>query len=62
MPAVQAARVIGEEVEIRVEGGDETHSSILTHLVGKGFRIVDFRQRQMGLEDVFMTVTKGEVQ
>ena len=62
VPAVREARVIGEEVEIRVEGGDEVHSAILTHLVGKGFHIIDFRRRQMDLEDVFMTVTKGEVQ
>ena len=62
VPAVQEARVIGEEVEIRVDGGDDVHSEILTHLVGKGFRILDFRQRQRDLEDIFMTVTKGEVQ
>jgi ABC-2 type transport system ATP-binding protein len=62
MPSVHEARVIGEEVEIRVDSGDDVHSAILSHLVGKGFRIVDFRQRQMDLEDVFMTVTKGEVQ
>ncbi len=62
VPLVQEARIIGEEVEIRVDGGEDSHSDILTHLVGKGFRILDFRQRQMDLEDVFMTVTKGEVQ
>ncbi len=62
VPLVQEARIVGEEVEIRVDGSDDVHSDILTHLVGKGFRIVDFRQRQMDLEDVFMTVTKGEVQ
>jgi len=60
-PAVLNACIMGEDVEIQVEGGDEVHSAVLTHLVGKGFRIVDFRQRQMDLEDVFMTVTKGEV-
>jgi ABC-2 type transport system ATP-binding protein len=62
VPSVQEARIVGEDVEIRVDGGEEIHSDILTHLIGKGFRIVDFRQRQMDLEDVFMTVTKGEVQ
>ena len=62
VPAVQAARIVGEEVEIRVDGGDEAPSAVLAHLVGKGFRIVDFRQRQVDLEEVFMTVTKGEVQ
>lgn len=62
VPAVLDARILGEEVEIRIDGGDDAHSDILAHLIGKGFRIVDFRQRQMDLEDVFMTVTKGEVQ
>ena len=28
----------------------------------RGSSIIDFRQRQIDLEDVFMTVTKGEVQ
>ncbi len=62
LPAVQEARVIGKEVEIQVDGNEEAHSDILAHLIGKGLRIVDFRQRQMDLEDVFMTITKGEVQ
>ena len=62
VPLVLEAKIVGEEVEIRVDGNDDAHSDILTHLVGKGFRILDFRQRQMDLEDVFMTVTKGEVQ
>lgn len=62
LPSVREARMMGDEVEIQVEGGDEQSGGILAHLVGKGFRIVDFRQRQMDLEDVFMTVTKGEVQ
>ncbi len=62
LPGVREARLSGEEVEIDIEGGDDAQSDILAHLVGKGFRIADFHQRQMGLEDVFMTVTKGEVQ
>jgi ABC-2 type transport system ATP-binding protein len=62
VPAVQGARVVGDEVEIRVDGNEEVHSDILTHLVTKGFRIVNFHRRKMDLEDVFMTVTKGDVQ
>ena len=62
LPFVHEVRMVGEEVEIQVDGNDESNIAILTHLVGKGFRIIDFRQRQMDLEDVFMTVTKGEVQ
>ncbi len=62
VPSVQGAKQVGGEVEIRVDGGDEAHSDILAHLIAKRFRVVEFRQKQMGLEDVFMTMTKGEVQ
>lgn len=62
VPAVMASRVVGEEVEIRVDGDEQVHCDILTHLVQKGFRVVNFHRRQMDLEDVFMTVTKGDVQ
>lgn len=62
MPTVQEARQVGGEMEIRIDGGDESHCEILSQLVAKQFRVVEFRQKQMGLEDVFMNVTKGEVQ
>jgi ABC-2 type transport system ATP-binding protein len=61
-PAVREARLAGLDVEIQVEGGDEAAAAILGQLVQKGFRIAEFRQRQMDLEDIFMTVTKGQVQ
>jgi ABC-2 type transport system ATP-binding protein len=62
VPGVREARLAGDEVEIEIDGGDDASSEILAHLVGKGFRIIDFHHRQADLEDVFMTVTKGEVQ
>ncbi len=62
LPAVHEARVVGKEVEIRVDGDEDAHSEILAHLIGRGIRIVDFRRREIDLEDVFMTITKGEVQ
>jgi ABC-2 type transport system ATP-binding protein len=61
LPAVREVRVGGQEAEIQVEGGDEVNCMILAHLVGKGFRVAEFYQRRVDLEDVFMTVTKGEV-
>jgi ABC-2 type transport system ATP-binding protein len=60
-PGVGEVRVAGEEVEFRLDGGDDVQSSILAHLVGKGFRVIEYRQRQIDLEDVFMNVTKGDV-
>ncbi len=62
VPAVLEARIVGKEVEIQVDGNEDVHGDILAHLVRKGVRVVDFRQRQIDLEDVFMNVTKGEVQ
>ncbi|MFW6171179.1 MAG: ATP-binding cassette domain-containing protein [Planctomycetota bacterium] len=62
VPTVQEARIVGDAVEVLVDGDEDAHSDILTHLVGKKLRILDFRQHQADLEDVFMTMTKGEVQ
>jgi ABC-2 type transport system ATP-binding protein len=61
-PSVREARVDGTAVEARIDGGDDAGAALLTHLIQRGFRIADFHHRQMGLEDVFMTVTKGLVQ
>ena len=34
----------------------------LSDLIGQGIRILEFRPRRADLEDIFMTVTKGDVQ
>ena len=61
-PLVREARVNGPAVEAVVSGGDEVCGELLRYLVLKQLRVVDFHQRQVDLEDVFMTVTKGQVQ
>jgi ABC-2 type transport system ATP-binding protein len=60
-PAVCDVRVTGEAIEFRLDGGDDVQSTILAGLIGKGFPIIEYHQRQIDLEEVFMTVTKGEV-
>jgi len=35
---------------------------LLVGLIQYGFRVLEFRQRRAGLEEIFMNVTKGEVQ
>jgi ABC-2 type transport system ATP-binding protein len=62
MANVASARIDGAQVIAQVTGSDETCSDLLAGLVQKGFRIVEFRLRQADLEDVFMSITKGEVQ
>jgi ABC-2 type transport system ATP-binding protein len=61
-PLVREARMIGSAVEADVTGGDEVCGELLRHLILKEIRVVEFHQRRADLEDVFMTVTKGQVQ
>ncbi len=43
--------------------GDESAAcDILTQLIARGFKIVEFRQTRANLENLFMTITKGGVQ
>jgi ABC-2 type transport system ATP-binding protein len=61
-PQVEAGRLIGEEIELEVAGGDRFCGELLTGIIQKGFLILEFRQKRTDLETVFMTITKGEVQ
>ncbi len=60
-PGVEAARPAGEELEVELTGGDAAAAELLAGLVRAGHRIVEFRPRRGGLEEVFMSVTRGEV-
>ena len=61
MPNVAAVNQLGNEIEVRITGSEETCSDLLANLIGDGYRIVEFRQQGSDLESVFMDVTKGEV-
>jgi ABC-type uncharacterized transport system ATPase subunit len=41
---------------------NEAAGQLLSTLIARGVRIAEFRQKQLNLEDVFMSVTKGNVQ
>ena len=60
-PGVEAARPAGEELEVELAGGEAAAAELLAGLVRDGHRIVEFRPRRGGLEEVFMSVTRGEV-
>ncbi|MBI1370567.1 MAG: ATP-binding cassette domain-containing protein [Planctomycetes bacterium] len=62
MPNVNAARLAGPSVEADVLGDEETCCDLLAELLRRNFRIAEFRQRQADLEELFMTITSGEVQ
>lgn len=61
LPNVEAARPAGEELEVELTGGEAAAAELLAALVGAGHRIIEFRPRRGGLEEVFMSVTRGEV-
>jgi ABC-2 type transport system ATP-binding protein len=61
-PNVEEVRPVEGSLEVDVAGGDETCCELLTMLVQKGYRILEFRPRRADLEQIFMNVTKGDVQ
>ena len=60
-PDVEAVRLVDQAVEVDVAGTDEACCDLLERLVKEGYRILEFRPRRADLEQIFMTVTKGEV-
>ena len=61
-PHVGNAKESGRDLLVEVEGEDEDAAKLLAELIGKGFRIAEFKQTKTNLEDIFMNVTKGGVQ
>ena len=62
MPSVTTVNRLGDEIEAKISGSQDTCSELLENLVQSGYHIVEFKQRGSDLESVFMNVTKGEVQ
>jgi ABC-2 type transport system ATP-binding protein len=61
-PFVENARQSGSEIHFESSGDETAACDILAALIGKQFKITEFRQTKADLEDIFMTVTKGGVQ
>lgn len=61
VPGVRQASVRGDACAAEIAGGGAEASAVLTELVRRGLRLLEFRQEQVDLEDVFMTVTKGDL-
>jgi ABC-2 type transport system ATP-binding protein len=62
IPHVVSATPAGSEIVLEVNGTDEVCSQILVAIIQAGHKIVEFKQQRAGLEDIFMNVTRGEVQ
>jgi ABC-2 type transport system ATP-binding protein len=61
-PFVENAREVGAEIHFELSGDESAACDILGQLIGKGFKVLEFRQTKEDLEDIFMKVTKGGVQ
>lgn len=60
-PGVEDARMLDGAVEADVAGGDPACSDLLANVVTAGFRVLEYRPRA-DLEQIFLSVTKGDVQ
>ena len=61
-PFVGNARDVAGEIHFELTGDESAACDILSALVAKKYKIVEFRQTKANLEDIFMNVTKGGVQ
>ncbi|MDR2641281.1 MAG: ABC transporter ATP-binding protein [Planctomycetaceae bacterium] len=59
-PVVQTAQIVGNEIAVVMH--DDNDASILTTLIAKGVQIAEFRQHKAHLEDLFLNITKGNLQ
>jgi hypothetical protein len=62
LPGVGKAIVDDDLVRVEFTGSEEGASDLLLELVRRGFRIAEFHQERVNLEQVFMNVTTGGVQ
>jgi ABC-2 type transport system ATP-binding protein len=62
LPGVQGVRLLPDCIEAEVEGGEGACADLLERVVQEGFRVVEFKHIQNGLEDIFMKITKGDLQ
>ena len=62
MPGVEDGRIDGRYVSVAVGGDESLCRMLLATLVGQGIPVVEFTHHKADLEDIFMSVTKGEIQ
>jgi ABC-2 type transport system ATP-binding protein len=61
-PGIEKVNMVGADVAVEVNGDDAACCDLLAALVGRGHRVLEFKQQRANLEEIFMNVTKGAVQ
>jgi ABC-2 type transport system ATP-binding protein len=62
LPEVVAAEALDDRLKVTLASHDTDPSFIPETLVQRGFRLLEFYEDEVGLEKVFLHVTKGETQ
>ena len=62
MPGVRSARESGRHVECQLDGDEDAACELLAELLRREFRVLEFKQVEADLEQMFMEITKGDVQ
>lgn len=60
-PDVEEVRPMDDSLEVDVAGTEEVCCELLARLVRDGYKVLEFRPLRADLEQIFMTVTKGDV-
>jgi ABC-2 type transport system ATP-binding protein len=61
-PGVEEVRASEDSLEVDYLGGDEEACDLLAAMVQDGYRILEFHPQRADLEQIFMNVTRGDVQ
>ncbi|HXJ55367.1 MAG TPA: ABC transporter ATP-binding protein [Verrucomicrobiae bacterium] len=61
-PEVTSAEAVDGQVKVTLASHDTDHSVVAEVLVHGGARLVELREDEIGLEEVFMRVTRGDTQ
>src|SRR6266542_2059218 len=61
-PEVSDVAPIDHEIKVTLASHDTDHSVIADALVHGGAKLIELREEELGLEEVFMRVTRGETQ
>jgi hypothetical protein len=62
VPGVHDSEIAEGRVRVVLDAGDTDPSVIAQSLVHGGHRLTELREEEVGLEEVFLRVTKGETQ
>jgi ABC-2 type transport system ATP-binding protein len=61
-PEITEVTAVDGEIKITLSGDDTDRSIVADLLVRGGAKLVELREDEIGLEEVFMRVTRGETQ